>query len=61
MKNPETPPQYHVGVTEDVARRLDTHNAGGCAHTAADRPWARHVVIEFAKADTQATLTKVAC
>src|SRR5262249_3695692 len=48
VRNQDSPPRYYVGVTEDVAARLDTHNAGGCTHTAAHRPWSRHVVIEFA-------------
>jgi putative endonuclease len=37
----------YVGVTSDVARRLDTHNSGGSFHTAAYRPWRLAVAVEF--------------
>ena len=43
----EVDSRYYVGVTADVSSRMDTHNAGGCRHTAKHRPWQRHVVIEF--------------
>jgi len=29
----------YVGMTEDVPRRLATHNAGGCESTQRFRPW----------------------
>ena len=48
LKNHEQPPRYYIGVTSDLAGRLDTHNSGGCPHTAKHRPWARHVVLKFA-------------
>ena len=48
LKNRDAPPRYYTGVAADVAARLDAHNAGACPHTAAYRPWAQHVVIEFA-------------
>ena len=38
---------YYVGLTADVAARLADHNRGLCQSTAQDRPWQRHVVIEF--------------
>jgi predicted GIY-YIG superfamily endonuclease len=47
LKSQQVPPRYYIGVTGDVVARLDTHNAGGCPNTAPDRPWSRHVVIEF--------------
>jgi putative endonuclease len=37
----------YVGVTSDVRQRLETHNAGGSAYTAAHRPWRLVVVLEF--------------
>jgi predicted GIY-YIG superfamily endonuclease len=38
---------YYTGLTVDVAVRLATHNSGGSAHTAADRPWRVVVTLEF--------------
>jgi putative endonuclease len=38
----------YVGVTSDVARRLETHNSGGNSATASHRPWRLDVVFEFA-------------
>lgn len=31
--------QIYVGSTQDLAKRLDTHNAGQSKHTAKFRPW----------------------
>ncbi len=41
----------YVGVTSDVAQRLDTHNSGGSSYTAAHRPWRLIVAMEFADED----------
>jgi len=38
---------YYVGLTSDVATRLETHNSGGSAHAAAGRPWRVVVTVEF--------------
>jgi putative endonuclease len=38
---------YYVGLTSDMAARLETHNSGGSAHTASGRPWRVVVAIEF--------------
>jgi predicted GIY-YIG superfamily endonuclease len=46
LKSP-VEPRYYTGVTADIRSRLDTHNAGGCPHTATYRPWQLHVVVEF--------------
>lgn len=48
LRNNEVPPRYYTGVTSDVATRHAEHNAGGCTHTAKNRPWSVDVVIEFA-------------
>lgn len=40
--------RYYTGVTSHPRTRLDTHNAGGCRHTADVRPWEIDVLIEFA-------------
>ena len=43
------PAAYYVGLTSDVEARLAAHNAGLSPHTAANRPWRRLVVVEFAE------------
>jgi putative endonuclease len=40
--------RYYVGLTANVPRRVEWHNAGRCPHTAKYRPWALVVSIEFA-------------
>jgi predicted GIY-YIG superfamily endonuclease len=40
--------RHYIGLTADVARRVEWHNAGRCPHTAKYRPWALVVAIEFA-------------
>ena len=40
--------RHYVGITSDVARRLDVHNSGGSQHTAQHRPWRVIVSLEFA-------------
>ena len=42
------PDRHYVGLTSDVARRLDVHNSGGSHHTAQYRPWRLIVSVEFA-------------
>jgi putative endonuclease len=31
--------QVYVGITEDLKKRLETHNSGGSVHTAKYKPW----------------------
>jgi predicted GIY-YIG superfamily endonuclease len=33
------PAQRYIGFTADLKKRIETHNAGGSAHTAKYRPW----------------------
>ncbi len=47
IKTVDPSPQFYVGLSSDVHRRLAHHNAGHCPHTASRRPWQTHVVIEF--------------
>ena len=42
--------RHYTGLTSDVRRRLETHNAGGSRHTAAHRPWRLVVAVEFTNA-----------
>ncbi len=46
------PTRYYVGLTSDVARRLETHNSGGSIHTIANRPWQLVAAIEFSNVET---------
>ena len=46
LKSINAPATHYVGVTSDVERRLEHHNAGLSHHTAEHRPWRRLVVIE---------------
>ena len=41
------PDRPYVGLTSDVTKRLDAHNAGLSPHTAKYRPWTLVVSIEF--------------
>ena len=38
---------HYVGITSDVAARLEWHNHGPCGHTIRHRPWSLVVVMEF--------------
>jgi putative endonuclease len=48
LKNADPVARYYIGLTADLAARLQWHNAGRCPHTAKFRPWRLHVVIKFA-------------
>ena len=47
------PDRYYTGLTDNMERRLATHNSGGSQHTSAFRPW---TVVAFT---TFAGLTQV--
>ena len=40
--------RFYTGLTSDVVRRLDFHNAGLSRHTASGRPWRLVVSLQFA-------------
>ncbi|MGA2266515.1 MAG: GIY-YIG nuclease family protein [Phycisphaerae bacterium] len=44
------PRQTYIGITDDLARRLDEHNAGQSPHTAKFTPWQLVVSMQFADA-----------
>ena len=48
LKTASAPTRYYTGVTSDLERRLDAHNAGRVPHTARYRPWVLDVVVQFA-------------
>lgn len=39
--------QSYVGFTEDLTKRLKTHNSGGSVHTAKYKPWEIIVYMGF--------------
>ena len=41
------PKQYYTGVTANIRKRVASHNAGECTHTARNRPWDVDIVIAF--------------
>ncbi len=41
------PEQKYVGFTEDVKKRLSTHNAKGSTHTAQHAPWELQACFAF--------------
>ena len=47
LRSGNDPTRYSVGLTSDVARRLETHNSGGSTHTVANRPWQLVAAVEF--------------
>lgn len=38
---------FYTGLTDDLAARLEKHNAGGIPHTAQHRPWAIKTAVAF--------------
>jgi predicted GIY-YIG superfamily endonuclease len=39
--------QVYVGITEDLKKRIETHNTGGSLHTARYKPWDLVVYMGF--------------
>lgn len=54
LRSDVNPARYYVGLTADVSRRLERHNAGESVHTAQDRPWTINLVMEFRSEKTAA-------
>ena len=47
LETASAPTRYYTGLTSDVERRLDAHNAGRVTHTDRDKPWVIDVVVQF--------------
>ncbi len=47
LKTESEPTRYYTGLTSDVERRLDAHNAGRVPHTARYKPWMLDIVVQF--------------
>lgn len=52
LRSESDPSCHYVGVTSDIARRLEWHNFGPDGQTRKHRPWKVIFVIEFAKEAT---------
>jgi putative endonuclease len=48
LQSSDFPERLYVGITSNVSRRLEAHNAGRSPHTAKYRPWKIIASIEFA-------------
>ena len=47
LRSRTDPKRYYTGVTANIRKRLASHNAGECTHTARNRPWDLDVIIGF--------------
>ena len=47
LRSLQEPERRYVGLTSNIDRRLDAHNAGASPFTATHRPWAATTRIEF--------------
>lgn len=47
LRSHADPHRHYVGITNDVAARLQWHNDGPCGHTLRYRPWGVVVSMEF--------------
>lgn len=54
LRSDRNPRRHYVGLTSDVAARLEWHNAGQNEHTGRDRPWHVLVSLEFQSAEAAA-------
>lgn len=50
--------RYYVGLTSNVAGRIEDHNAGRCLHTTRHKPWRLVASIEFTRQDTAVLFEK---
>lgn len=47
IRSESHPGKRYIGVTSDIATRLDAHNAGQNRSTAQWKPWVTDVLLEF--------------
>jgi putative endonuclease len=47
LRSDREPERHYVGVTSDVADRLEWHNGGPSGFTVSHRPWSIVLVVEF--------------
>jgi|SRR6185436_9283187 len=49
LRSDADPSRHYVGLTNDVAARLEWHNDGPAGHTLSYRPWSLVVSMEFSR------------
>ena len=54
LRSDTDPDRHYVGLTSDVERRLEWHNAGPSGVTVHHRPWSLVVSLKFTDAATAA-------
>jgi predicted GIY-YIG superfamily endonuclease len=47
LQSVDPPGHWYVGMTEDLAKRLKTHNAGKVPHTSKFAPWQIETAVAF--------------
>ena len=47
LRSDSEPSHHYVGITSNVAARLEWHNRGPCGYTVNYRPWSLVVTMEF--------------
>jgi putative endonuclease len=47
LRSASDPTRHYVGLTSNIERRLNWHNAGPSGHTMSGRPWSPVVTLEF--------------
>ena len=47
LQSIDHPERFYVGMTADLRQRLQSHNAGRCAHTSKFAPWQIKTAIAF--------------
>ena len=47
LRSDADPSRHYVGITNDLASRLEWHNHGPCGYTRLHRPWVVVVSMEF--------------
>ena len=54
LRSDSHPDRYYTGLTDNMERRLATHNSGGSQHTSALRPWTVVAFTTFASPESAA-------
>ena len=58
LRSENEPERRYVGLTSDLERRLEEHNAGKSIHTNKHRPWRVVVAIWFADSERAAAFER---
>lgn len=58
LRSDSDPDRRYVGLTSNIAERLEWHNHGPDGQTVHHRPWSLHVLMEFAEEQTAVRFEK---